>query len=118
MYEKYLIKDFNKQTFDCCHLATEFLNNNFEIDTSVIDNYSREYNIKQSYNCIIDGFTKNDFVEVDDKYKKGDIIVTETITGGGCWVCVDDTKAITIRRIKEIDNIINKKNHLRHKSLL
>lgn len=117
MYAKYLSKKPNKETFDCCHLASEFLNDNFEIDTSIIDNYPRIYARENVYDCIIDGFTKNDFVEVADNYRKGDILITRR-GGGCCYVCVDDKTALTIQKQVLISEMEVIRNHLRHKSLL
>lgn len=117
MYEKYLSKKLDLMNFDCCHLASEFLNDNFEIDTSIIDNYSRVYSKHAAYNCIIDGFTKNDFIEVSGDYQRGDIIVAKH-PYGCCYVCVDDKTALTVQKQVLISEIIGICNHLRHRSLL
>lgn len=117
MYKKYLTKELNREKYDCCHLASEFLNDNFEIDTSIIDNYSRVYDIRRAYDCIIDGFTKNDFVEVTGDYQKGDIIVIRRPMGT-CYVCVDNKTALTIQKQVLISEIVGIVNHLRHRSLL
>ena len=116
MYEKYLSKKFDVKNFDCCHLASEFLNDNFVINTSIIDNYPRIYTKNTAYFHIIDAFIKNGFVEVMDGYQKGDIIITKN-PYGCCYVCVDDKTALTIQKqvqIFELDVV----NHLRHRSLL
>lgn len=117
MYEKYLSKKLDVKNFDCCHLASEFLNDNFEIDMSIVDNYPRVYTRDTAYDCIIDGFTKNGFVEVTGGYQKGDVIVAIN-PYARCYICVDDKTALTIKEQATISEIKEVRNHLRHRSLL
>jgi 3-isopropylmalate dehydratase small subunit len=117
MYRKYIEKPFNKQTWDCAHLASKYLKDNIKLDTTIPDNYSRDYEQHEAYEKLMDGFTKMGFVVVDDTcYKEGDLIISKnTYT---CWVCVNEKLAISIRSIKFIKRIIDNSTHLRHGSLL
>ena len=116
MYEKYLIKDFDRQHYDCCHVASNFIKDNFKIDMTIVDNYSREYSPDQAYNCMMDAFSKNNFVEVAGSCKKGDLLIVKK--NMCCYVCVDEKIALSVRKIVHISKISQRATHLRHRSLL
>ena len=115
------IKGIEKK-FDCCHLAAMFLKGELGINTSNWNDVTRKYDLHEEAKYIHEEMLKHDMVDVDDSYRKGDVIIYKVGKyRASVATCVDNKVALVLKKFSSeihIDRIENKLFHMRHKSLV